>query len=162
LRCRCIGAASIVAKVHRDRVMTELDAAHPGYGFAEHKGYPCESHRKAIKKLGPTPAHRRSFDGVLPPGEWERLRSGQGALFSGAVATVAAESDPSREEEDPFERGNGQQSAHLERGVAGEDRALEHLLAKGWTLLERNWRTKMGELDLVVCKDDVLAFVEVK
>lgn len=163
LRCRCIGAASILAKVYRDAVMTKLEAEYPGYGFAEHKGYPCESHRKAIRRLGPTPAHRRSFDGVLPHGEWDRLRSGQGQLFAtGPVESGSAETrDPSREEKDPF-RDGGKGTAHIEKGEAGEDRALAFLIAKGWTLVERNWRTKLGELDLVVKKDDVLAFVEVK
>ena len=57
-----IAAASIVAKVYRDRVMTELDALHPGYGFASHKGYATQEHQNAIRELGPCPIHRRSFD----------------------------------------------------------------------------------------------------
>jgi ribonuclease HII len=56
-----IGAASIVAKVHRDRLMTDLDREHPGYGFADHKGYPTPVHLDALKKLGACPIHRRSF-----------------------------------------------------------------------------------------------------
>lgn len=57
-----IAAASIVAKVHRDRLMTELEALHPGYGFASHKGYATQEHQDAIRELGPCPVHRRSFD----------------------------------------------------------------------------------------------------
>lgn len=57
-----IAAASIVAKVHRDRMMAELDALHPGYGFASHKGYATTEHQNAIRELGPCPIHRRSFD----------------------------------------------------------------------------------------------------
>jgi ribonuclease HII len=57
-----IAAASIVAKVHRDRLMTELDALYPGYGFASHKGYATAEHQNAIRELGPCPIHRRSFD----------------------------------------------------------------------------------------------------
>jgi ribonuclease HII len=57
-----IAAASIVAKVHRDRLMTELDALYPGYGFAGHKGYATAEHQNAIRELGPSPIHRRSFD----------------------------------------------------------------------------------------------------
>jgi ribonuclease HII len=57
-----IASASIVAKVHRDRVMTELDALYPGYGFAAHKGYATAEHQQAIRELGPSPVHRRSFD----------------------------------------------------------------------------------------------------
>ena len=57
-----IASASIVAKVFRDRLMTELDVQYPGYGFAGHKGYATPEHQRAIKELGPCPIHRRSFD----------------------------------------------------------------------------------------------------
>jgi ribonuclease HII len=57
-----IAAASIVAKVYRDRLMTELDLVYPGYGFADHKGYATPVHQAAIRKLGPCPIHRKSFD----------------------------------------------------------------------------------------------------
>jgi len=56
-----IAAASIVAKVHRDRLMVEYDKQYPGYGFASNKGYGSEEHVQAIKKLGPSPIHRKSF-----------------------------------------------------------------------------------------------------
>ncbi|MCM2129676.1 ribonuclease HII [Larsenimonas rhizosphaerae] len=56
-----IAAASIIAKVTRDRQMVALDAAHPAYGFARHKGYPTREHLDALKRLGPLPEHRRSF-----------------------------------------------------------------------------------------------------
>jgi len=57
-----IASASIVAKVFRDRLMTELDRQYPGYGFAGHKGYATPEHQRAIRELGPCPIHRRSFD----------------------------------------------------------------------------------------------------
>ncbi len=56
-----IAAASIVAKVARDRMMTRLDAHYPGYGFAAHAGYGTRAHRVALTALGPCPAHRRTF-----------------------------------------------------------------------------------------------------
>lgn len=56
-----IAAASIIAKVYRDRLMKVYDKAYPGYGFAENKGYPTEEHLEAIEKLGPSPIHRMSF-----------------------------------------------------------------------------------------------------
>lgn len=56
-----IAAASILAKVTRDREMQALDALYPGYGLAGHKGYPTAEHLAALKRLGPTPIHRRSF-----------------------------------------------------------------------------------------------------
>ena len=57
-----IASASIVAKVYRDRLMTDLDQKYPGYGFASHKGYATPEHQRAIRGLGPCPIHRRSFD----------------------------------------------------------------------------------------------------
>ena len=59
-----IAAASIIAKVSRDRLMCDMDALHPGYGFAGHKGYGSASHLEAIRLLGPSPIHRLTFGGV--------------------------------------------------------------------------------------------------
>lgn len=58
---RSIAAASILAKTERDRMMLELALQYPGYGFAEHKGYPTPQHRAALAELGPSPVHRLSF-----------------------------------------------------------------------------------------------------
>ena len=60
-KCADIAAASIMAKVTRDRLMCELDAQYPGYGFARHKGYGTAAHYAALRELGPCPAHRLSF-----------------------------------------------------------------------------------------------------
>lgn len=59
--CRSISAASIIAKVERDELMERLDTLYPGYGFAQHKGYPTPEHLALLAKLGPSPIHRRSF-----------------------------------------------------------------------------------------------------
>ena len=59
-----IAAASIVAKVHRDRLVMALDSEYPGYGLAKHKGYGTSAHLEAIRRLGPSPLHRRTFRGV--------------------------------------------------------------------------------------------------
>lgn len=56
-----IAAASILAKVTRDRIMAELDGKYPEYGFAQHKGYPTPAHKLAVYEFGPCPEHRRSF-----------------------------------------------------------------------------------------------------
>jgi ribonuclease HII len=56
-----IAAASIMAKVTRDRIMVDLAQQHPGYGWAENAGYATKAHLEALRKLGPTPCHRRSF-----------------------------------------------------------------------------------------------------
>lgn len=61
LRIPVIGAASILAKVARDRIMLELDTQYPAYGFARHKGYPTPGHLAALREQGPSPAHRMSF-----------------------------------------------------------------------------------------------------
>jgi ribonuclease HII len=60
----CIAAASVLAKVTRDRIMVELDQKYPGYGFAEHKGYSTEDHTAALARLGPCPEHRYSYVNV--------------------------------------------------------------------------------------------------
>ncbi|OUC91092.1 ribonuclease HII [Streptosporangium minutum] len=70
----CVAAASIVAKVTRDRMMTALGDRHPEYGFAVHKGYGTVDHRRALKTYGPCPAHRFSFATVA--------RSGPGEVMS--------------------------------------------------------------------------------
>ena len=59
-----IAAASIIAKVTRDRIMESYENEYPGYGFASHKGYGSVSHLAAIAALGPTPIHRHTFRGV--------------------------------------------------------------------------------------------------
>jgi ribonuclease HII len=65
-RCLSIAAASVLAKVARDRMMEAFDRLYPGYGFSVHKGYPTRDHIEAIRRLGPSPIHRRTFRGVLP------------------------------------------------------------------------------------------------
>jgi ribonuclease HII len=64
--CLSIAAASILAKVIRDRIMTELHRQYPVYGFNLHKGYPTPAHKRALAAHGPCPVHRRSFRGVMP------------------------------------------------------------------------------------------------
>lgn len=63
-RVACISAASIIAKVARDREMIEMDDVYPGYGLAKHKGYPTKVHIEALQKLGVTEIHRRTFGPV--------------------------------------------------------------------------------------------------
>jgi ribonuclease HII len=60
----CVAAASVVAKVTRDRMMTELDSLYPEYGFAEHKGYSTPEHAAALREHGPSPVHRHSYKNV--------------------------------------------------------------------------------------------------
>ena len=67
--CPAIGAASILAKVERDRMMLALHAQYPDYGFDRHKGYPTVAHRAALQEFGVTPAHRMSFKPVREAAE---------------------------------------------------------------------------------------------
>ena len=69
--CHAIAAASILAKIERDALMVRYDTEYPGYDFASHKGYPTAAHRKAIKRLGPSPIHRRSFTLIPQPTLWD-------------------------------------------------------------------------------------------
>jgi ribonuclease HII len=78
----CIAAASILAKVTRDRIMVELDQRFPGYGFAAHKGYNTPEHTAALHRLGPSSEHRRS---------WRNVREAAGLRPVAAAADAADE-----------------------------------------------------------------------
>jgi ribonuclease HII len=67
-RCASVAAASIIAKVTRDRLMAEADQQFPEYGFARHKGYATPEHLAALDRYGPCPLHRRTFSGVWRQG----------------------------------------------------------------------------------------------
>lgn len=71
----CIAAASVLAKVSRDRLMVALDGDHPGYGFADHKGYSTRAHTMALTQLGPCPQHRYSFVNVRRVAAGSKTRS---------------------------------------------------------------------------------------
>jgi len=68
-----IAAASVIAKVTRDRLMEEMDAIHPHYGFAKHKGYGTAAHLAALRKHGPCPIHRRSFAPVTQASAYKQI-----------------------------------------------------------------------------------------
>jgi ribonuclease HII len=72
--CHAIAAASILAKTTRDALMCGYDDEYPGYGFADHKGYATDTHRDAIRRLGPCAIHRRSFTLLPRPGLWDDLQ----------------------------------------------------------------------------------------
>lgn len=139
-----IAAASIVAKVTRDRIMSgEIETQHPGYGFAQHKGYGTEFHMDALKKLGPSPVHRRTFKPVaqlIAHKSWA-------ALGATAAVNIAARS-----------------AMNLPDGLGlnAEDAAVEHLRKLGYRIIDRNYKTRHGEIDIVAKLGTEWVFVEVK
>lgn len=137
-----VSAASIVAKVARDRYMTALDDTHPGYGFKSHAGYGVAAHRAAIEQLGVTPEHRLSFSPLQKYAQPEVL-VGQPAEVQLAAAPQA-------------------QPATRTIGDISETIAAEELVRRGHTIIERNWKTKYCEIDIVSQKGDTIYFTEVK
>jgi ribonuclease HII len=107
----CIAAASVLAKVSRDRLMVAMDSEHPGYGFAEHKGYSTRAHSAALARLGPSRQHRYSFINVRrlvfrEPGEhgddeYAKMR---------ALGPMGAEDSEVSEDSDIYELREGQLS----------------------------------------------------
>ena len=84
-----IAAASVLAKVYRDRLLVELDAVYPGYGLARHKGYCSAEHLAALRRLGPTPLHRRSFSPVAQTAfQFESEAALEAALETMAIEPV--------------------------------------------------------------------------
>lgn len=128
-----VSAASIVAKVERDRYMTEQDEVYPGYGFGAHAGYGTAKHREAIERLGITPLHRLSF---------APLASYRSALVS----------------EDRVEG----VATTKQIGDEAESIVAAHLESIGHLVLARNWKTKFCEIDIVSSSGDSLYFTEVK
>ncbi len=132
-----VSAASIVAKVARDRYMLEQDDIYPGYGFKSHVGYGTAAHVAAIDKLGVTPLHRLSFAPLVKYASEPKLDNG----LSYNVSTEATT---------------------RQIGDSGEDAASNELVRRGHEVIERNWKTKYCEIDIVSTKNGVLYFTEVK
>lgn len=129
-----IAAASVIAKVTRDRIMEEMDAHHPGYGFASHKGYATSEHLESLERHGPCPIHRRSFAPVA------RLLG-----LDGHQATLSFESHD-----------------RAATGQAGETVAVRHLRRLGWVIHCERYRCREGEIDIVAEERECVVFVEVK
>src|SRR5580693_2557146 len=91
----CIAAASVLAKVSRDRLMVAMEADHPGYGFAVHKGYSTAAHSAALTELGPCPQHRYSFINV------RRVASGSGTRTVAECAPDATD-EPGQQTDDEW------------------------------------------------------------
>ena len=143
-----ISAASILAKVERDKYMTELDAVYPEYGFGKHVGYGTAAHQKAMEEFGLTPEHRRSFRPVREIAEGKITAKPKTAT---RLKTVAEPKNTSE-----------QKTTNKQLGDRGEQVVADFLTAAGHEIVARNYKTKLFEVDIISRKNEVLYFTEVK
>ena len=136
-----ISAASILAKVERDKYMAELDAIYPEYGFGKHVGYGTAAHQKAMEEFGLTPEHRRSFSPVREITEnkitTKQLDNRGKQMIANKITTK-------------------------QLGDRGEQVVVDYLETSGHEIVARNYKTKLFEVDIVSRKDRALYFTEVK
>ena len=143
-----ISAASILAKVERDKYMAELDAIYPEYGFGKHVGYGTAAHQKAMEEFGLTPEHRRSFSPVREIAEDKNTTK----LKTATKLETAAEPKNTSE----------QKTTNKQLGDRGEQVVADFLTAAGHEIVARNYKTKLFEVDIISRKAQVLYFTEVK
>ena len=149
-----ISAASILAKVERDKYMIELDAIYPEYGFGKHVGYGTAAHQKAMEEFGLTPEHRRSFRPVREIAESKTTAKPKNAT---RLKTTA---EPKNASEQKIT--NKQKTATKQLGDRGEQVAVDFLVAAGHEIVARNYKTKLFEVDIISRKNETLYFTEVK
>ena len=149
-----ISAASILAKVERDKYMAELDAVYPEYGFGKHVGYGTAAHQKAMEEFGLTPEHRRSFRPVreIAKGKITTKLKAAGRLEIAAEPKITTEQKIT----------NKQKTATKQLGDRGEQVVVDYLEASGHEIVARNYKTKLFEVDIISQKAQVLYFTEVK
>lgn len=143
-----VSAASIMAKVERDRFMSKQDEVYPGYGFSSHAGYGVAKHREAIEKLGVTPLHRLSFAPLKKYQSTTLLSSSQISLKTSHQPPSAAS----------LSHGLNTKSI----GDKAENVVADYLSGRGHQILDRNWRTRICEIDIVSRHDETIYFTEVK
>lgn len=152
-----ISAASIIAKVERDRYMIELSKKYPGYGFEKHMGYGTGLHQKMMEELGLTPEHRKSFRPVQEI--WLRTD----ARTEGSKNTEDGKIDQPDPDPDPdsvLESRDNMTTSEI--GSHGEEVVAKYLETEGHEILFRNFKTKQYEIDIVSRKADEIYFTEVK
>ncbi len=154
-----VSAASIMAKVERDRYMTEQDELYPEYGFKSHAGYGVAKHRAAIEKYGITPLHRLSFAPLVKYKSPNRPPT----VLPVSLATpggVGGVSSPSKRLAD--DSAGVEHKSTKKIGDRAEDEAANYLVRLGHEIIARNWKTKYCEIDIVSQKNGTLYFTEVK
>ena len=149
-----ISAASILAKVERDKYMAELDAIYPEYGFGKHVGYGTAAHQKAMEEFGLTPEHRRSFSPVREIAEDKNTAK----LKTATKLETAAEPKNTSEQKTK----NKQKTTTKQLGDRGEQVVVDFLVAAGHEIVARNYKTKLFEVDIISRKNEVLYLTEVK
>ena len=149
-----ISAASILAKVERDKYMAELDAVYPEYGFGKHVGYGTAAHQKAMEEFGLTPEHRRSFRPVREVAEGKTTAKPKNAT---RLKTTA---EPKNASEQKIT--NKQKTTTKQLGDRGEQVLVDYLEASSHEIVARNYKTKLFEVDIISRKNEMLYFTEVK
>ena len=137
-----ISAASILAKVERDKYMVELDMVYPKYGFGKHVGYGTAAHQKAMEEFGLTPEHRRSFRPVRE-------------IAEGKTTTKLKPATK-------LETTTKSKTTSKQLGDRGEQVVVDYLEAYGHKIVARNYKTKLFEVDIISRKNEMLYFTEVK
>lgn len=161
-----ISAASILAKVERDKYMVELDAVYPEYGFGKHVGYGTAAHQKAMGEFGLTPEHRRSFRPVREIAESKTTTKIKPATKLKTVAEPKNASEQKTKNEQKITNElkitNEQKTTTKQLGDRGEQVVVDYLEASGHEIVARNYKTKLFEVDIISQKAQVLYFTEVK
>ena len=148
-----ISAASILAKVERDKYMAELDAVYPGYGFGKHVGYGTAAHQKAMEEFGLTPEHRRSFRPVREIAESKTTTEQK---------TINEQKTTTKQLGGLSEQMIANKITSKQLGDRGEQVVVDYLVTAGHEIVARNYKTKLFEVDIVSRKDRALYFTEVK
>lgn len=155
-----ISAASILAKVERDKYMAELDAVYPEYGFSKHVGYGTAAHQKAMEEFGLTPEHRRSFRPVREIAESKnaaKLKTA-GRLETANEYQTTNEPDITDEHKITIKH----KTTTKQLGDRGEQVVVDYLESSGHEIVARNYKTKLFEVDIISRKNEILYFTEVK
>lgn len=180
-----IGAASIIAKVIRDRIMTAMHHRHSQYGFDHNKGYPTVYHRTALKIFGPCPQHRKTYAGVSDLGiQPKKSQSFLQYLKEIGQSTCFEHIDTLKQQLTKLQLTDNEryylehrihfQAEYLSRkerllhpstsdkGFEAEQYVIDCLQKQGYQLWERNFHGSKGEIDLIMNKGTQIIFVEVK
>ncbi len=160
-----VSAASIIAKVERDRYMTKLGEKYPEYGFGAHAGYGVAKHRAAIEEYGVISEHRLSFAPLQKYGKdgspvsvtkSDKTASRRASLAYAAGETWAADV--------LLDLSQNSSTAMTTKSIGNraEDVVANFLQSEGHEILERNWRTKFCEIDIISRHNQTVYFTEVK